>query len=507
MYIAPPTGLRTVAAPFQTGIRPLTVNRSNAFMASPIHRLSTIDNRLSVPFRSSTIDNRLSVPRSLPTAPRPGILGRMFPSIFRARPAPPSLAAQYAPTANNQYPHRHHYHPAPPVQSSDDNYQPLPPPPPPSNITAPYYGGYDNDDNNDTSSSVQSASIISAPPIPGSLAASLQDPNFIPPTIRSDSTGEVVSLWQEILSTAYPHLSFPANGAAAAIFDGPTVAATKQFQTDHGLKVDGIVGKRSWTTGLSIIRAANNSDIAGDEFGAIRPPPPPPRQSSGYRPAPLIIHPIAPPPPPRGFFGKLVNPRVQPQRWRAANGQWFARHWDERRRRWLEPRPYTAPQYQPVSDADVDNLIPTVNSAGQVEYQSPSAPATSDESSATTTDNSDSDSSSQQPIANSQSESWLGRTYDTVKNFFDPSDTVSDANVSAGLSGSASVEGDFGDEFGPSFAPEDDMGDDVTMPPLVIHGGMDAKGRALTGRTPNEHFDFGCDDDDGYMDEMVSRFG
>ena len=62
-----------------------------------------------------------------------------------------------------------------------------------------------------------------------------------PPTIKKGSTGDAVKLAQQLLS-AYGYPVGPIDGA----FGVNTENAVKQFQTDYGLTVDGIVGPKTW---------------------------------------------------------------------------------------------------------------------------------------------------------------------------------------------------------------------------------------------------------------------
>jgi Putative peptidoglycan binding domain/N-acetylmuramoyl-L-alanine amidase len=69
-------------------------------------------------------------------------------------------------------------------------------------------------------------------------------PNLIPavdggnrPTLRRGDRGELVKEIQTKVGVS-----------ASGIFDGPTEAAVRQFQRDHGLVPDGIVGPRTWAT-------------------------------------------------------------------------------------------------------------------------------------------------------------------------------------------------------------------------------------------------------------------
>lgn len=62
------------------------------------------------------------------------------------------------------------------------------------------------------------------------------------PTIRQGSTGKAVTIWQIII------------GAEADGKFGPkTQNKTREFQANHGLEVDGIVGPKSWKAGLESV--------------------------------------------------------------------------------------------------------------------------------------------------------------------------------------------------------------------------------------------------------------
>jgi peptidoglycan hydrolase-like protein with peptidoglycan-binding domain len=76
------------------------------------------------------------------------------------------------------------------------------------------------------------------------MAGSAPAPSLIPaidgenrPTLRRGARGELVERIQVAVGVA-----------ASAVFDGPTEAAVRQFQRDHGLVPDGIVGPRTWAT-------------------------------------------------------------------------------------------------------------------------------------------------------------------------------------------------------------------------------------------------------------------
>ena len=65
-----------------------------------------------------------------------------------------------------------------------------------------------------------------------------------PPVIKKKSTGNAVRLLQEILkSWGYPPYD---PGPVDAKFGALTETAVKAVQTDYGLKVDGIVGAKTW---------------------------------------------------------------------------------------------------------------------------------------------------------------------------------------------------------------------------------------------------------------------
>lgn len=62
------------------------------------------------------------------------------------------------------------------------------------------------------------------------------------PTIKKNSTGKAVAIWQVIVG-AEPD----------GVFGNDTEKATEEFQKKHGLKVDGIVGEKSWAVGFDTI--------------------------------------------------------------------------------------------------------------------------------------------------------------------------------------------------------------------------------------------------------------
>lgn len=64
----------------------------------------------------------------------------------------------------------------------------------------------------------------------------------IPPTIWKGSKGKAVAVWQ-IIADAIPDGEFGAE----------TEKATKIFQEQHGLIIDGIVGPKTWAAGLKIL--------------------------------------------------------------------------------------------------------------------------------------------------------------------------------------------------------------------------------------------------------------
>jgi peptidoglycan hydrolase-like protein with peptidoglycan-binding domain len=62
-----------------------------------------------------------------------------------------------------------------------------------------------------------------------------------PPTVKNGSSGEAVKLAQQLL-TDYGYDP----GSVDSAFGPKTEKAVKQFQTDFGLTVDGIVGPKTW---------------------------------------------------------------------------------------------------------------------------------------------------------------------------------------------------------------------------------------------------------------------
>jgi hypothetical protein len=76
------------------------------------------------------------------------------------------------------------------------------------------------------------------------MAGTAPAPSVIPaadasgrPTLRRGATGDLV---REVQAKV--------NVAAGGVFDGATEAAVRQFQRDHGLVPDGIVGPRTWAS-------------------------------------------------------------------------------------------------------------------------------------------------------------------------------------------------------------------------------------------------------------------
>lgn len=63
------------------------------------------------------------------------------------------------------------------------------------------------------------------------------------PLIKKGSKGLAVSIWQQMIGRSY----------LGTEFDDELVKDTKSFQEAHGLEVDGIVGKNSWTEGFKQI--------------------------------------------------------------------------------------------------------------------------------------------------------------------------------------------------------------------------------------------------------------
>lgn len=66
---------------------------------------------------------------------------------------------------------------------------------------------------------------------------------YIMPTIKKDSKGKAVQVWQVIVGCD-----------PDGIFGKKTLTATKTFQKNKGLLVDGIVGKESWKAGLESLK-------------------------------------------------------------------------------------------------------------------------------------------------------------------------------------------------------------------------------------------------------------
>ena len=62
------------------------------------------------------------------------------------------------------------------------------------------------------------------------------------PLIKRGSKGKAVKIWQVIVGVNVDGDFGPA-----------TEAATRKFQKEHGLDVDGIVGKFSWAAGLGSV--------------------------------------------------------------------------------------------------------------------------------------------------------------------------------------------------------------------------------------------------------------
>ena len=60
------------------------------------------------------------------------------------------------------------------------------------------------------------------------------------PTIKKGSYGTAVDIWQRLMGEVF----------IISEFDDEVEAKTKAFQEKHGLKVDGVVGKQSWTKGF-----------------------------------------------------------------------------------------------------------------------------------------------------------------------------------------------------------------------------------------------------------------
>lgn len=105
-----------------------------------------------------------------------------------------------------------------------------------SNITAgkwTYYGLL-----KDVSYSASNAHILPSEPADDKI------PTENLPTLRKGNTGEYVTLLQtKLLQKGYDLGKYSIDGD----FGSATLTAVKQFQRDHGLTVDGVVGKTTWT--------------------------------------------------------------------------------------------------------------------------------------------------------------------------------------------------------------------------------------------------------------------
>ena len=62
------------------------------------------------------------------------------------------------------------------------------------------------------------------------------------PQIKKGDKGKAVAIWQLIVG-CHPD----------GIFEDNTLEATKIFQKENGLTVDGIVGAKSWAKGLASV--------------------------------------------------------------------------------------------------------------------------------------------------------------------------------------------------------------------------------------------------------------
>jgi hypothetical protein len=63
------------------------------------------------------------------------------------------------------------------------------------------------------------------------------------PTIKKDSKGKAVKIWQIILGVT-----------ADGVFGAITESNTKKYQKAHGLAIDGIVGKNTWNYALNNLK-------------------------------------------------------------------------------------------------------------------------------------------------------------------------------------------------------------------------------------------------------------
>ena len=110
-----------------------------------------------------------------------------------------------------------------------------------------------SDDSYEPDSYSQSQGVTS-----GGTPSEFDNPSFIPPTIRSGSSGRYVEAWQEILSNI-PGFD---NSIGRGSFDDRTASATKQWQSDHRLTGDGIVGPKTWGAALAIQHSDDPDDSA-----------------------------------------------------------------------------------------------------------------------------------------------------------------------------------------------------------------------------------------------------
>jgi hypothetical protein len=89
------------------------------------------------------------------------------------------------------------------------------------------------------------------------------------PTLRRGSRGEQVKLLQEALNET------PAGAAldlkVDGVFGAETEKAVRQFQADHGLTVDGVVGKKTWKA----LGVSGNTNAPADNVGNEVPEQPP----------------------------------------------------------------------------------------------------------------------------------------------------------------------------------------------------------------------------------------
>lgn len=87
-----------------------------------------------------------------------------------------------------------------------------------------------------------SDAAVTVKPEPKPEPESKEDVDVNMPTIKNGSKGKAVKIWQVIVGTTVD-----------GEFGPKTLNATRTFQKNHGLEVDGIVGPDSWKKGLESV--------------------------------------------------------------------------------------------------------------------------------------------------------------------------------------------------------------------------------------------------------------